>query len=345
MDDDDTSWFDTPPIQHDQRRARFSTRKGKLVAGAMAAALLALGGTGAAVVAHAQANNSPNGSLAAVFGWQQDNTTQPGTHSAGAHDRRGHGPLSVTAVTDSTISAKAPDGTAVTIHTSSSTTYGKAGQTVSRGAITTGETINVRGTRNTDGSIAATHVEIVMPSYRGQVTAVSGNTITVRGQGNATHTITVTSSTSYKRDGQSASLSDVKTGDEIDAEGTLASNGVLTAQAVQIELPRAGGRITKIAGNTITVQGRNGTLVITVTGSTTFTQEPGHTSTSLSALKSGDVIQAEGSKNSDGSLTAVAVHVMQPRTGASAPHGRPGDDAPAQSGNQQLPTTQNAAGL
>jgi len=68
--------------------------------------------------------------------------------------------LTVSSVNGSTIVTKAPDGSTVTIHTTASTKYTRAGQSVSASAITVGSRIHVTGTRNSDGSITATHVDI-----------------------------------------------------------------------------------------------------------------------------------------------------------------------------------------
>jgi uncharacterized protein DUF5666 len=78
------------------------------------------------------------------------------------------------------------------------------------------------------------------------------------------------------------------------------------------------GTITKIDGSTITVQAKDQTSTILVTGSTTFSK--GHldlqTNTkssqpaSFSDLAVGETIQAEGNLNSDGSRTASHVVIV-----------------------------------
>jgi hypothetical protein len=68
--------------------------------------------------------------------------------------------LTVSSLNGSTIVAKAPDGSTVTIHTTASTQYSRAGQSVSASAITVGSRIHVTGTRNSDGSITATRIDI-----------------------------------------------------------------------------------------------------------------------------------------------------------------------------------------
>lgn len=66
----------------------------------------------------------------------------------------------VSSVSGQTITAKAADGSTVTIHTSSSTKYTKGGQSASASAVTTGSHIHVQGTKNSDGSINATQIDV-----------------------------------------------------------------------------------------------------------------------------------------------------------------------------------------
>lgn len=66
----------------------------------------------------------------------------------------------VSSVSGQTITAKAADGSTVTIHTSSSTKYTKGGQSASASAVTAGSQIHVQGTKNSDGSINATQIDI-----------------------------------------------------------------------------------------------------------------------------------------------------------------------------------------
>lgn len=68
--------------------------------------------------------------------------------------------LTVTAVSGSTITAKAANGNTVTVHTTASTEYTRSGQSVSASAVTVGSTISVMGTHNSDGSITATSINI-----------------------------------------------------------------------------------------------------------------------------------------------------------------------------------------
>lgn len=68
--------------------------------------------------------------------------------------------VTVTKVSGSTITGTAPDGSTVTIHTTSSTKYTKAGAASTASAVTAGSHISVMGTHNSDGSITATQIDV-----------------------------------------------------------------------------------------------------------------------------------------------------------------------------------------
>ena len=161
------------------------------------------------------------------------------------------------------------------------------------------------------------------------MTAVSGNTITVAAGGpnvnDATTTITVDANTVYMLGGPdkatTGSLADVKTGSRVRAEGTDGGNGTVTAILVRVEAPRAGGELTAVSGNTITVQGRGpagqgGTTTINVSSSTQYvTGGPDSTTAaSLSDMVAGVRINAAGALNGDGSFNATTVRIDQPPT-------------------------------
>lgn len=81
----------------------------------------------------------------------------------GAHGPGGQGQCdayTVSSVSGQTITAKAADGSTVTIHTSSSTKYTKGGQSASASAVTAGSQIHVQGEKNSDGSINATQIDV-----------------------------------------------------------------------------------------------------------------------------------------------------------------------------------------
>ncbi len=313
------------------RRGR--ARRWPWFVGAVAAValILALGFAVGAAISGAQA--ASRGSIVTFFQQNGQNGRGHGPWNGRGGPGRGAMGLTVTKVSGSLITAKRQDGAAVTIHVSSSTTYERAGKQVSLSAVTAGELIGVMGQRNSDGSINATRVIIVLPGYRGQVTAVSGSTITITDP-RGTHTIHVSSATTYTTDGGAASsLSAVVKGSEIEAIGTKNSDGSLNAEAVEIETPRVGGKVSAVSGTTITVTDPRGTETIHVSASTRYdtvtmgANGPVTTASSLSAVKAGVYVMAEGTRNSDGSLNAQTVYIMTAPAGGpwnGGPHGGPG---------------------
>jgi hypothetical protein len=198
----------------------------------------------------------------------------------------------------------------LTIDVNSTTVYTRAGQSASLGDIQVGSVLSVQGTNTGTNTITASAIEIVLPQRMGVVTAVNGNNLTVTGFDARTYTITVGGDTTYRRAGQSAALADVAVGSLISAEGTLNSDGsTLNAQAVMIQLPRVAGRVTAVSGNTVTVQGPDGTTsTVQLTDTTTYRAGPQATA-SKSSITTGSFIMAEGTLGSDGTLTALHVDV------------------------------------
>lgn len=145
-----------PPLPAAPRRGRRW-----LVIGLLALAFTVALGTGvfigATMLSTAQAaSGAPTGPGFARFAL----ASTPGTRGAGPHGQGQCDALTVSAVSGQTITAKAADGSAVTIHTSSSTKYTKAGQSASASAVTVGSQIHVEGTHNSDGSITATQIDV-----------------------------------------------------------------------------------------------------------------------------------------------------------------------------------------
>ena len=139
------------------------------------------------------------------------------------------------------------------------------------------------------------------------VTAISGNSISLKTEDGWTRTVSVDSGTTYSKSGATIALGDLKVGDEIGFRQTLESDGTWSIDSIAVILPRAGGEVTKIDGSTITVTQRDGSAAtITVNSSTKYAVN-GNDSAALSDVKVGMFLVAEGTKNSDGSLTAASV--------------------------------------
>lgn len=165
------------------------------------------------------------------------------------------------------------------------------------------------------------------------ITNIAGSNVSLETADGWKRTISVAGATLTKGTATIA-LSDLKVGDEVRFEQTRGTDGTFTITRLNVVLPHAGGTVTAIAGSTITVTERDGTTAtIQVSSSTTF--EVGMTTgKALADVKVGMVVNAVGTRNSDGSLAASAVRAFDPTTmpgrghDGHDGHGPMGNDAP-----------------
>jgi hypothetical protein len=89
--------------------------------------------------------------------------------------------------------------------------------------------------------------------------------------------------------------------------------------------PTVAGKITALKGDDITVETDATTVTVVASSSTTFKAGPGPgggTTSSRSALKVGDFIGVQGTKNSDGSVSATSITIGRAfRAGKGGPGG------------------------
>ena len=161
------------------------------------------------------------------------------------------------------------------------------------------------------------------------ITAISGSTISLKTADGWTRTITVDSGTTYEKGGAAAALVDLKVGDEIQFSESRGTKGTYTINAIAIIPPHAGGTVSAISGSTITVTSPGGETATIKVGSTTTYAVGGNAGAKLADIKTGMVLMATGTRNSDGSLTATSVKAFDPSTLAGRGnhgfgHGGPG---------------------
>jgi Domain of unknown function (DUF5666) len=167
----------------------------------------------------------------------------------------------------------------------------------------------------TGGRIGGLHG---IPANAGTVTNISGSTITITSLDGTKKSVNVDSSTKYTREGQSASLSDIKVGDEIFVKGTVNSDGSIKAGTVAIQLPRVAGKVTKIDGSTYTIaslrgpfnDGQTAVTTVVVGNATKFSKFDNSAATSAD-VKVNSTIIAEGTLSADGkTLQADIVNIL-----------------------------------
>ncbi len=140
------------------------------------------------------------------------------------------------------------------------------------------------------------------------ISSINGSSLSLKTDDGWTRTITVGSSTTITKGGQTIAVGDLAVGDQIRFAQEKASDGTYTVTAIHVVLPTIGGEVTAVTNNTITVTGRDGTAgTIHVDSDTTY-EVGGTAGKALSDITVGSFVVAEGTLRADGSLDADAVH-------------------------------------
>jgi hypothetical protein len=318
-------------------------------------------GTLASHPAIGQAGASSNPTTARTSGLLSSNTSQALSTAAnvvpaagGRYGGRWGGPgssfgfrgpvLTVTGVSNNTITATGRGGQTVTITVTSSTKYTEAGAPAQLSDVTKGEHIAVQGTRS-GATITATNIIIVLPAASGVVSNLSGNSFTLTGFNGAAHTIHVSASTRYQRAGATVPANTVTTGAAVIVEGTLNSDGSLNAVRITIQVQQVLGRVTAVNSNGYTIISRRGTTVAIITSSATTYVTPSGAKSSATAVAKNGFILAQGTLSADGKTLDALRIVVVPATGpGSFGHGGYGS-GPGQGGRFPLATPTPASGI
>ncbi len=157
------------------------------------------------------------------------------------------------------------------------------------------------------------------------IVSIDGPNLSLKTVDGWTRTIKVTSLTRISRAGQSIGLSALHPGDSIGFRESGASDGTYQIDAITVILPHVAGQVSAISGGTITVRQFDGTTATIRTGSSTTFRILGVAKATIADLKVGMAINAQGTKNGDGSLQALAVvggQLRAPSTGGG--HKLPG---------------------
>lgn len=158
----------------------------------------------------------------------------------------------------------------------------------------------------------------------GKVTAVGDNSLTLENRAGETVTVNVTGETRIMiaETRSEGSMSDIDVGDNVRVMGRPNDDGVVEARGILV-LPDgdiAGGRVTAVDGNNITVENpEDGSVTIVTNADTQFRLGPDETG-SLADVTVDKMVMAFGDLQEDGSLVArlVFIHERGPGPG---PHG------------------------
>ncbi len=202
------------------------------------------------------------------------------------------------------------DGVTVSISTTTVIENGDARADAS--ALAVGQRLKIEGELQTDKSVAATKIEIHTASkpedthVTGAVAAIdtAAGTLTI-----GDSTVHVNGNTRFEGgDHQVNGLTDLKVGDKVDVEATVAANGALLAREIhRLDAPplpeqvEVRGTITALDTAALTVQAK-----MFAVDSGTRMDSNGNTF-KLSDLKLGDVVDVRGVARANGSLLATRI--------------------------------------
>jgi hypothetical protein len=223
----------------------------------------------------------------------------------GSHGGQLHA-ITIAAKDGSNLSLKTEDGWTRTITVASDTTITRAGVAITLADLNVGDTIAFRQTKNTDGTFKVVEIRVIVPQVGGEVTAVSGNSLTLKLRDGTSKTVTLTDSTKYFIGPKAATKADVKVGSSVNAQGTT-SGDAFTALSVTVRPDVVAGEVTAKTSTSITLKARDGSSVtVNVDSSTTF-RISGKENATIADVTVGMRVAAQGTKASDTTFNAFAV--------------------------------------
>jgi hypothetical protein len=171
------------------------------------------------------------------------------------------------------------------------------------------------------------------------ISSISGSNLSLATADGWTRTIAVTSATTITKGGATITVGDLAVGDQIGFSQTRQADGTYTIDAIRVILPSIAGKVSAVDGTTITVTQRDGTsATIHVDGNTTYKVQ-GVTNPTLSDIKVGAFVGAEGTLRTDGSLDASAVGSGFGGRDGHGPKGNDGDADDATPNASPAPST------
>jgi len=160
----------------------------------------------------------------------QDADNEPGDDQGSTMTANG----TVTAVGSGQITVHTEDNGDVVVKIDSSTIIRRQGQTITAADLKVGDQVNAMGTKVDAHTLLAKQIEVrgidQNQEVHGTVTQVGTSSLTVAGV-----TINVDSSTVIKKKGTTITLSDIKVGDQVEAEGTRVDANTLLARQINVE--------------------------------------------------------------------------------------------------------------
>jgi hypothetical protein len=150
----------------------------------------------------------------------------------------------------------------------------------------------------------------------GTISAVSGNTITLKRGDVVVIQATVNASTVYTKAGKTITLADLVAGDVANVRTTTATDGTISITQVEVVLDRTSGTISAIDATSMTLTKRDNSTIKVSLGSSVSVQDLGKAA-NLSDLKAGVSVEVAGKLNTDGTFSAQVINVQHDRLGGT----------------------------
>ena len=144
------------------------------------------------------------------------------------------------------------------------------------------------------------------------IASINGNDVALKTADGWTRTITITSSVTLTKGGQTIQVSDLKVGDQVVFRQTKNDDGTYTVTALAVVVPTIQGKASDITSSGFKVTTRDGSVwTVTVNGTTTYGFGQG--TGSLSDVKAGEAVRVAGTVTADNQMTATNVRVAGDR--------------------------------
>jgi hypothetical protein len=174
---------------------------------------------------------------------------------------------------------------------------------------------------------AAAHERTSSPDLRGRVTSVASGDFVLQKYDGTTETVDTTDATTYSEPGSSIAPPGVDDGENVavtldpTASSPTATNAVVFPEKV-------GGRVTNVAGSTVTLTNKRGTDTVIVSSSTNYYEK----GASPTAVSNGEVVTVFGlpDAGTPGELDAQVVAIFSPAAPPQPQQSQPTQPQPTQ---------------
>ena len=212
------------------RRLRVAVTVGALAATATTGGVAYAATSSPAPSATSPSSSPSSGSTAAPSESASTTAPRPGP-------RAGDGV--VTSVDSDSLTVRDATGTSRTYQVTSSTKIHRGpGETLTLADLSAGDRVKVRTSSDSSDDSTAVDIDQHLAHLDGIVSAVSGSTVTITDRDGFRRVIELQDSTTYRSSGEASSRSAVVTGEQVRAQGRVASDGTsLDASSVDVSTP------------------------------------------------------------------------------------------------------------